>query len=141
VARRDRRVDPGDLLLELPELDLDRILELVLGDRLAIDRRSRGEVVAVELDDRHPDEDRDGDGHCQAEADVEVEIAPALAVTRGSRRTGRDGFGSEGHGVMRSCRKGLVGRGLTRPVSYSMSVPEPADGGPARPTDQPFGTA
>src|SRR6266481_1749381 len=49
---------------------------LVLRDRLAIDGRSRREMVAVELDDRHPDEDRDGDCHCQAETNVEVEIAP-----------------------------------------------------------------
>ena len=81
---------------------------------------------------RDADEDDDGADDGEAEADVEVEVPPALAVPRLAAGLLDDGFGSEGHGVMRSCNMGgsiLVGRA---PVSYRTRPERPSDRGPSR---------
>ena len=57
---RHRRLDPGMLLLEPPDLDLRLLGEVVAGDRLAADRRRGREVVAVVGHGGDADEDDDG---------------------------------------------------------------------------------
>jgi hypothetical protein len=99
AAGRDLGLDLVDLLLEPERLDVRAIGELVLRDRLAIDRRGSGEVVPIPGRRRNDDEDEDGDDDRQAEADVHPEGPP---VGIAAEAAAVDGPHSNGHGVMRS---------------------------------------